>query len=295
MENIPGNMEEKVNDRFKEERKSRWQILFVDDHGNMITLKWFKPMSIAVLCALIFSVASCITFAVLFHSTQKDNRDYTSKIDAYKQQINSIQTEKDILMAKLVIAESKLNGDRLSGMENGADTQSSDGKEIKPDENEHIPDNRQVNTPKKNASDNDTAAGDSPDDNKPDSDIINGVDVDKLVFSHEPKIDLLRTTFIVKNAGDTSEAISGYIFIIFKADETAPKDWFALPSVGLAGGKPAFPKRGQYFKIHRFKTVHFKAGRQKNPESYKKATIYVFGEDETLLLKKTVPVTFETS
>ena len=294
MENIPGNMEEKVKDRFKEERKSRWQILFVDDHGNMITIKWFKPVFIALLCALVFSVALCITFAVLFHSTQTDNRDYASRIDAYKQQVNSIRTEKDILMAKLVIAVSKLNGEQSSGMEEGTDKQSNGDKEIKPDEKNHVPDNEQADVPNKTTLDNDTAAGDRPDENKPDSDIINGVDVDKLVFSHEPKIDLLRTAFIVKNVGDTSEAISGYIFIIFKADETAPKDWFALPSVGLAGGKPAFPKRGQYFKIHRYKTVHFKAGRQKNPESYKKATIYVFGEDETLLLKKTVPVKFET-
>jgi hypothetical protein len=319
-------LENQAKDNTKEERKSRWQILFVDDHGKMITIKWFKPISVVVLSTLLLSIVLCIMFIVLFQSLKNDNRNITGEIEAYKNQIEAIQTEKDILMAKLVIAESKLNDmgkkeasqkkalpepKKVKNKARVSQKKKISKPEIVPPQKKNMikvdkdaiktetiaPGNNisktnidKINTSKVDQDKNNkTATGN----NAPDDEIINGVEIENLVFSHEPKIDLLRTKFIIKNISKTSEAISGFIFVIFKPDEKIKKDWFTIPSVGLVSGKPAFPKRGQYFKIHRFKTVHFKANRKINPELYKKATIFVFDENNNLLLRKTFPVTFE--
>lgn len=318
MENLSGNMENQlenqVKDKNKEERKSRWQILFVDDHGKMVTIKWFKPLSVAVLSALLLSVILCITFFILFQSTKNNNQSYTSTIEKYKNQIEDIQTEKDILMAKLVIAESKLNSmgkEEASQKVTPPPTKKVKNKPKPPQKKKNnIPEKvsqkkinqAKLNTNKSNKDklkpdtiNSEKINKDSTDTNVVDDEIINGVEIENLIFSHDPKIDLLRTKFIIKNISKESDAISGYIFVIFKPDEKINKDWFTIPSVGLVSGKPAFPKRGQYFKINRFKTVHFKASRQKNPALYKKATIFVFNEDNDLLLRKTFPVNIERS
>lgn len=262
-----------------DKKKRRWQILFVDDHGRMMTIKWFKTLSAVVLTALLASILCGIVFLTLLQSTRQDNQKLLEKIDAYKRDIESIRTEKDVLMAKLVIAESKINDVTK--------------------ENEHN-DEAPPTDPAVHPSQKDTDAvaqaegtGDHRDDDN--KDITNGVDIENLVFSHQAAMELLSITFVVKNTNKLSGAVSGYIFVILKPDGDNRKNWFAVPSTGLVSGKPAFPKQGQYFKIKRFKTINFKVYHQKNPETYKQATIFIFSEaDNTILLKKTVPVQLET-
>ena len=102
-------MEKEIKNKSEGGRKSRWQILFVDDRGKIITIKWFKPFSLTILSALLVSIISCIVLFFLFQSTQKKNQGLLNEIDKCRTRIESIRIEKDILMARLVIAESKIN------------------------------------------------------------------------------------------------------------------------------------------------------------------------------------------
>jgi len=102
-------MEKEIKNKSKTGEKSLWQVLFVNDRGKMVTIKWFKPISLTVLSALLVSIVSCIVLFFLFQSTQKKSQGLLNEIDKYRTRIESIRIEKDILMARLVIAESKIN------------------------------------------------------------------------------------------------------------------------------------------------------------------------------------------
>ncbi len=318
MENLSRNMEKEIKNKSVVGKKSQWQILFVDDRGKMITIKWFKPLSAAVLSALLISVILCIVLIFLFQSTRKNSQGLLGEIDKYRNRIESIRTEKDILMTKLVIAESKINDvieEERVKKENKKEEElqktilplnqtkknkaKAEQKEkiIRTDKNKDKIKKDKVNSDKvSNAKvKNDKVKNGKADNNKTNDEIINGVEIENFIFSHESGTDLLRARFVIKNTSKVSDTISGYIFVILKPDEKEQTNWFTIPSAGLISGKPAFPKEGQYFKIHRFKTVHFKASNQKNPELYKKVTIFIFNEDSGLLLRKTFPVKIESA
>ena len=169
----------------------------------MITIKWFKPLSVAVLSALFLSIVLCVTLTVLIQSTKHDNRNCTSEIETYKKQIDAIQTEKDILMAKLVIAESKLSETGLNG-----EGKKSTSQQPVPVEPEKLKNNSSILKKKKSSKSQeapsqakkDTVKANKPDQNgkKPkdkdieqaaiesgEDEIINGVDIANLVFSED--------------------------------------------------------------------------------------------------------------
>jgi len=86
----------------------RWTLLFIGDHGNVITLKRFK--AIVLVTAIVFFVAIGAVAFLLFinKGTLEENQVYRKRIENSQKQIEKLQHEKEILMARLVLAESKV-------------------------------------------------------------------------------------------------------------------------------------------------------------------------------------------
>ncbi len=95
--------------------------------------------------------------------------------------------------------------------------------------------------------------------------------------------DLL-VRFNIRNVSAEPGNISGRIFVILKPDEKK-SSWLVVPGVALKDGKPAVPKRGQYFSIARFKPVHFRIKSDSAPDSFKKASVFVFNKNKLILIR----------
>ena len=85
----------------------RWTLLFIGDHGNVITLKHFKAIVIVIGSLFVLAVVFAI---VLFFQNQgalKQNKDLQKCFTDSRKQIEKLRHEKEILMARLVRAEAK--------------------------------------------------------------------------------------------------------------------------------------------------------------------------------------------
>ena len=89
-------------------RMSRhWQILFVDDHGKMVTVKWLKPFVMGLIVLLMVSLGVSITFLSFYMTGSAKTRAMQSRLKQSEERIKSLRYELDILMARVVLAESK--------------------------------------------------------------------------------------------------------------------------------------------------------------------------------------------
>jgi hypothetical protein len=85
----------------------RWTLLFIGNHGRTITLKRFKGM--VILACLVLGVSIAITAGLLYLSLniRSDKNRLESDLMGLKAQIKALRYEKDVLLTKLVLAESR--------------------------------------------------------------------------------------------------------------------------------------------------------------------------------------------
>ncbi len=117
------------------------------------------------------------------------------------------------------------------------------------------------------------------------------VGVKDFSASHSPENNILRVQFLINNLSTTP----GYIFVVLKPDNSNQDSWLVIPSVNLTSGIPSDIKRGKFFKICRYKSVHLMATKQTEPEKFILATIFVFTRTGELVLEKDIPVSIKRS
>ena len=94
----------------------------------------------------------------------------------------------------------------------------------------------------------------------------------------------LDASFKLINKGPGRTA--GYVFAVLKPDAENSETWRAVPEVALESGRPADYQKGHAFSISRYKTMRLRA---KNVVSCALATLWIYSEDGTLLLRHEIP------
>ena len=90
-------------------KKSRsWQLLLVDDRGKIVSYSWFKNTAIIILSALLLSIACAITLSFFFIKNRNENIGLKEVFEVSESRMKALQNERDILLARLVLAESKI-------------------------------------------------------------------------------------------------------------------------------------------------------------------------------------------
>jgi hypothetical protein len=243
----------------------RWTLLFLGSRGKTVTFRHFKAVVITAVLILLASTAVSIWFWSQNRSVRAENRGLRKEIENMKQAVASVRDEKDILTARLVVAESRvaeLMGKAAPGQ--------------KPKQNQ---------SPRAKPAEKPKAALSVAEKPKPPL----SVDVDNFIVFFEPDINTLRVEYKLRNTGRKGNPVSGRTLVILKEDEKNPEDWLVMPQVPLVDDRPK-GNRGMYFSIYRFRTVRFKANDQIGPDQYKSATVFVFSSEGTLLLEKDFPV-----
>lgn len=277
MEKLPGNLEKIIEQKGLSKlpkRIKRWDMLFVDDHGKVISFHHIKVIVISFLILLLILLSGSISLYFLNKDTKKKIIELQSALELSRQDHKAVQQEMHALMVRLAEAQSNVPNSHTKKRE----------KTVK-----KAPSRTQKTSPPTKQ----LAKVTPTSENKPQlKSSLRKTEVGVFDFSasHNSEQNVLRARFILKNLNRNIPHISGYIFLLLKESDPDQEKWFSIPTTELVSGKPARIKAGQFFKIRNYKTVELNSGNIQGPKTFNKATVVIFSPTEELLLKKSYRV-----
>jgi len=268
----------------------RWTLLFIGDHGRVLTLKRFKGYVLLAAFIVLMAVAAIV---LLYRQNQiiiQDNDELHGSLEILQKRIKALRHEKEILMARLVLAESRVK-ESLGVGEKTADRDENPPKTE--DLKKNSEDSKSVETvaPKK-----------EPVVKAPAKEIVASqpstsnlsVDVEDFNIISMDDPTKVKIQFKVKNTSPNSQRVSGHSIVVLNGDPLKPEKWFAIPQMKLVDGKPTGERRGHAFAINYFRTMRLTTNVPPSPDQYTSATVYVFSGDGELLLEKNFPCEIPT-
>jgi hypothetical protein len=260
----------------------RWTLLFIGDHGNVITLKHFKAIVIGTGSLFFLAVAFA---AVLFFQNQEalnKNKGLQKRFADSEKQIEKLRHEKEILMARLVRAETKTKenvaGERqipqkakIAQPTATAPQVASKSKSVKAVDTKSAV--QQTALPERAPAETDEAEP------------VISVAVENFKVSRESDNKDIDVQFKIKKTSTAPQKVAGRIVVVLKGDDLQVDQWLVMPAVGLAGGKPS-GKRGKSFSIQRFHTMNFTSKAPNYSDQFQTAAVYVFTKTGELLLEQ---------
>ncbi len=303
MENLQGNLEKIIEPKGLSnlpKRIKRWDMLFVDDHGKVISFNHIKVIVISFLILLLILLSGSISLFFLYKDTKEKIIELQDSLALSRQDHKAVQQEMHALMVRLAEAQSNSPKKYTKKIEKAVKkvpsrtqnkssltkqlakaTRTSPGKNVstksKVTEKAVLGSSREKRISKKTPQ------------IKPS---LRKKEVGVFDFSavHNPEQNVLRARFIIKNLNRNIPDISGYIFILLKENDPDQEKWFSIPTTKMISLKPARIKAGQFFKIRNYKTVELKSRNIQGPKTFNKATVIIFSPTEELLLKKSYRV-----
>lgn len=85
-----------------------WNILLLGDHGQIISLGKLKWLTILLVVVFVITITSLAYLFIVFKITKQRNKILNESLRISHQKIASLSDEKDLLMVRLVMAESKI-------------------------------------------------------------------------------------------------------------------------------------------------------------------------------------------
>ncbi len=274
-------------------RPKRWTLMFIGDHGKIISIKRFKGYAFLLLLLLLLEGFCSVGFYYLYQKTRRSNESLKAAFENMQHQIKSLKDEKDTLMARLVVAEANLDIIR-NQVDNKSAQQVPENihKGSLADENKPAIaiDEKKVGLLKASPGTK-LEIEDQRDTSQSHVPLV--VAVEDLKVTYELKNKTYEVKFIIRNIQSNSDPIAGYTVVVLRNNDMSPDEGLTFPKVNLVSGRPAGNKMGQYFSIARFKTVQFQTTHQSDPKQYTNAIVFVFDSSKNLLLEKALPIRVE--
>jgi hypothetical protein len=267
---------------------SRWTLIFIGNHGKTITLNRFKGMVLLAGAVVCISIAIAAGLLYLSLNIRQDKKQLESDLKDLKSQIKAIRFEKDVLMTKLVLAESrtkaspaKVPPQPIESAAPSAAPQHNPAETEKPGQSGQPVKIQKAPSPEKKA--------ESP---AAENQSVSDLSVALENFKISPRADenLLRVQFKIKNTTPNARRVSGHAIVVLKGEQLEPYKWLSIPGVSLSDGKPTGKQRGYTFGINYFKTMRFKANLPKSLPIYQTATVFIFTRNGDLLLEQDFPL-----
>ena len=290
-------------------RLKRWDLLFIDDHGKVVSFQYVRGLLILFTVIILILLAVSLHLYYLQKNAHKKNSDLQNTLEDSQQKTKELQKEIRTLMIWLAEAQSKI-------------PKSSAQKDLKPvkhasahknkvkafvvpqveagtEKQKNIASQKSKRAKKapirRSSPDISSEAGPQMVQEKKNvipasSEKKKTIDVYDLIAFYDPELNAVNARFLIKKASGISSYVSGYIYVIMKGNDHDQKGWFPLPWIELVSGKPSRIKEGQFFKIRNYKTVELRSVDVTGPKTFTKATVLVFSPSGELLLEKTFPV-----
>jgi len=264
----------------------RWTLLFIGNHGRTITLKRFKSMVLLAFLVLVVSIGISAGFFIWNQKIIMEKHDLQADLEKLNNRIDTLRHDKDILMTRLVLAESRVQESLGGKSEKTSENKVSDQKKN---------DSTKENTTKQLAAKQVASPAPKqiePEPNSTPTDSGLSVAIENFQISNRSEDNSLRVQFKIKNTSPNSRRVSGHAIVVLKGDHT---NWLPIPWMPLVDGRPTGIQRGHSFGINYFKTMRITTRSPKFPEKYQTAAIYVFTRSGELLLGKGFPVKLSSS
>ena len=275
----------------------RWTLLYVGNKGRVITLKRFKSFVLLTIVAFAICISILAFLVIRDQSLAEEKRNLQKSIESLQAQVKEFRHEKEIMMARLVLAESR--SAKSSGQQNQNTMRGDSENRTSASENSQEPAVQAmapVNTPAEPQNDADsqtqrpeltlesdepapTAPEKSPDENL-------SVAIEDFNASNETDPAIVQVHFKIKNTSPDPQRVSGHIVVVLKGETIDEPKWVTMPVVSLVSGKPTGRERGYAFGISYFRNMRFKTRTPDTPQAYNQASVYVFSKAGELLLEQ---------
>ena len=275
----PTHRSVKAAKRAKQDR--RWTLLFIGNHGKTITLKRFKGMVILAFAVLLSAIGVSVGLFAWTLKIIMDNHGLKDELKSLNSRIDHLRHEKDILMTRLVVAESKAQQNLTDNAEASVPDKSLNQDpglaEEKGEKTQAVLNKTEPTPNRQDESQQNTNSGDP------------GLSVAVEDFRVSDRFDenRLKVLFKVKNTSPNSQRVSGHAIVVLKGENTS---WLPIPWMSLVDGRPTGKRRGHSFGINYFKTMRLSTRVPKSPEKFQTATIFIFTRQGQLLLEREYPV-----
>ena len=293
MENIPRDVQKEL-ESYKAPKKTRktghWTLLFVGDQGEVITIRKFKGLMLLAIFILVVALSAAASIYMLYKKPFEENRRLEAALAETARQVRDLGEERDLLLTRLGIAESRLKKTRSPEPETAPADQGTSEIALpasveKPPSAEAatVPENRTVRMqPAPPAKPEAPVPPVTASEVKPEIKI----DVGDFQVLHEPEQKLLKVQFRLKNVNVKVGAVSGRTFVFLANDQAEETDILTFPKVRIVDDKPGQIHPGRYFSISRFNIVKFKRAYAEAPRPFNSATVFVYSGAGDLLLEK---------
>lgn len=259
----------------------QWSFLFVKESGEIISIDRFKELVVILVVVMAITFATITGFYVLYKKEKGKNENLKKALTDSKQKIAALQDKKDVLMVRLVLAESKVKDQQpdLKDEKNEPSTEMLSNGNISATENTNTDGTKKtVLSETKDTTETIT---------KPE--ILTVVDAEDVDVFHDTNKNILRVKFILRKTDPAIKTVSGRAFVVLKSNKDE-MDPLVLPSVSLTSGKPSQIRRGQYFSIAHFKWMKFEKKFYPTAESFQYVTVFAFTTEGELLLEKEIAI-----
>lgn len=260
----------------------RWTLLFIGDHGNVVTLKHFK--AIVIGAGILFFLAIVFAAVLLFQNigVLKQNKVLQKRSADSEKQIEELRHEKEVLMARLVLAEAKTKENIAGDRPIREEMKIAEPEAAAPQE---VPQAEPIKTePKKPPVPQATLPESEPAETE-EAEPVPSVAVADFKILRESNNQYLSAEFKIRNTNPDQQRVEGHAIVVLKGDDLLKDQWLVMPAVGLAGEKPS-GKRGKRFSIQRFRTMNFTAKAPDHSDQFETAAVYVFTKSGELLLEE---------
>lgn len=288
--------------------EKRWQLLLVADDGRIIPFRRVKGIALTLIILLVLLGLLCAGLAWQLTAEKVRHQRSLGRLADANGQAAHFKSEHELIAAELVLAEARMQkaGLRISKRQEripqqvpaktkGAEAEKKDSVTAPVPTTETGPTDTKKAVAKTEAvtaaeTVQETASAEQPVEVAPEPETP-AVTLGDLKMKHDAKRKILLAQFRVINAGPRSSPVAGRCVVVLKNDGSDPKSWLAMPGVTLVDGKPD-GKRGQAFRISRFRDMEIKAAGQADLSDYKTARVYVFDTSGAPITEKAFPVSF---
>jgi len=266
-----------------------WTLMFIGDHGKVITLKHFKGLVVTGFIIAMAAVAVAVGLYLFNRSITKENKQLESSVKNLKKKLGTLRHDNEILMARLVLTESRVPG-KQAAVPNEQDDAIFAGSIEK----------KTVGQPAVKAPvEEKNRAAVRQQGNKPAQVAVSGpqlrVAIENFKVLPVTGSRNLHVQFKLKNTSANSQRVSGHAIVILKGEQVEQSRWLSIPRIPLVDGKPTGSHRGYPFGINYFRTMKFTARTPSFPERYKTASVYVYTRAGKLLLEQDFAVNLPPS
>lgn len=261
----------------------RWTLLFMGKHGRTLTLKRFKGMVFSAIFILAVFVAIAVGLFLWNRDIMEKRNQLESQIKKIEEQNEALRHEKDILLTRLVVAESRVQEFRAGVQESqsGEEYADSAGKDIS---------SGPFTASGQTTAETEVQEQVQPrqDGEQPDSGLR--VSIENFKISVRSDNDSIGIQFILRNISLYSQYVSGHAIVVLKGEEIQQDRWVSLPPVSLVEGRPSGNRQGKAFGISNYKTMRFTASVPEFFEKLQTASVFVFAQAGDLLLEQDFPL-----